>query len=646
MRVSVVINTCDRGPSLRQTLRALRHQTCTTFEVIVVNGPSADDTDAVLAEFAGAVRVARCPDRHLARSRNVGIALASGEVVAFIDDDAIPEPDWLDALLAAYDAERVGAAGGIVYDHTGLRLQYRYAVCDRTGRPDFNAEPPFDAYNLPGAEPFVYLQGTNCSFRRHCLVEVGGFDEEIEYYLDEVEVCLRLIDRGYRVRPLSGAAVHHKYLPSHLRTGARVVLNPYPLVKNRCYFALQCGLRTRPLRQVQRLLHGYAHALRAECAAHAAAGRMDAAQRRFFLEQVERGLRDGTERGLGRPRARRALPPPDPARFLPFPVLQPEGRRLAVCVVVPDEFPAATEGARLAREAAARGHEVHVIARSPDTNRLDFEDGVWAHRFARGERHVPDLDAFPWREDWFRAAAVYRAVERLREGRPLDAVIVSPEARLALVCALDPCLPTVVVGEPTEAALPVPVSAMACAAGGVLRGPVEVERVLALCRALAGRGSVTGGAVGEVAQRLAALLGEGAGLRGAAARRAVQGLLDPNCFPVDYAAAVLRLWDKSDEEFVRGLFPALLGREADAPSVAGFRRHLGRGVPRYEVVRQLALSAEARQAGLPLSCLRALKRAVRGRGGARRAVPLLDRVRALATRLAWAMKRRLRRRAS
>ena len=94
MRISVVINTYNRGPSLRATLRALKHQTYDAFEVVVVNGPSLDNTQAVLDEFAGLVRVENCPEVHLSKSRNIGIAAASGEVVAFIDDDAIPEPRY------------------------------------------------------------------------------------------------------------------------------------------------------------------------------------------------------------------------------------------------------------------------------------------------------------------------------------------------------------------------------------------------------------------------------------------------------------------------------------------------------------------------------------------------------------------------
>src|SRR5262245_46425780 len=85
MRISVVINTYNRGESLRRTLQSLRHQTHDPFEVVVVNGPSTDQTAQVLEEHRGAIRVGSCPQAHLSRSRNVGIALAAGEVVAFLD---------------------------------------------------------------------------------------------------------------------------------------------------------------------------------------------------------------------------------------------------------------------------------------------------------------------------------------------------------------------------------------------------------------------------------------------------------------------------------------------------------------------------------------------------------------------------------
>src|SRR5690606_8968864 len=89
---------------------------------------------------------------------------------------------------------------------------------------------------FPGAFEFPYLQGTNTAFRRSALLEIGGFDEDFAYYLDETEVCLRLIDRGYVIRQLPDAYVHHKYAPSHIRTNSAAIYR-YPVLKSKVYFS-------------------------------------------------------------------------------------------------------------------------------------------------------------------------------------------------------------------------------------------------------------------------------------------------------------------------------------------------------------------------------------------------------------------------
>ncbi len=215
--VSVVINTHNRAESLKVTLESLFHQMYKNFEVIVVNGPSTDQTEKVVSEYGKHIKLLSCPVRNLSVSRNIGIEAASGEIVAFIDDDGIADPYWIADLVAGYTGPGIGGVGGLVYDYTGMQLQYQYSSCDRNGDTDFGIRPPFARYCVPQAEKFLYLQGTNCSFRKTCLEEIGGFDEEFEYYLDEVDVCMRIMDLGYRIRPLDHAAVHHKYVQSYVR---------------------------------------------------------------------------------------------------------------------------------------------------------------------------------------------------------------------------------------------------------------------------------------------------------------------------------------------------------------------------------------------------------------------------------------------
>lgn len=430
MRVSVVINTYNRGKSLRNTLLGLRRQTYRDFEVVVVNGPSADETDAVLREFADAVRAYPCPDVHLSKSRNIGIAHAAGEVVAFIDDDAIPEPDWIAELVKAYDSPDVGGAGGIVYDHSGVTHQYQYSVCSRIATTRFDIKPPFDIYNRPGADPFIYLQGTNCSFRRELLVEIGGFNEEIEYYLDEVEVCMHGIDAGYQMISLPNAAVHHKYLPSHIRNQKRVVLDPYSTVKNHCTFAVRHGMRTRTFSEVMEEVTKYVTIVKAGGKANLDAGRMTPAQYDHYMQRTERAMDYGVRQGLTKARPIRHLPPAPAHEFKPYPVIVPVGERMTICLTT-REFPPACGGvgryfADLARGFAAAGHQVHVVTHaSNDQHTVDFEDGVWMHRVADVQPRDTQFRALPLCYNYTHVANVYHEVSRIHELHGLD-LVVSP----------------------------------------------------------------------------------------------------------------------------------------------------------------------------------------------------------------------------
>ncbi len=445
MKVSVVINTYNRCASLRQTLLGLRYQTHRPFEVVVVNGPSTDDTEKVLAEFAG-LRLGHCPEVHLSKSRNVGIGLASGEVVAFIDDDAIPDPHWLTDLVQGYDHERVGGVGGIVYGSTGFDLQFNSAAtaCDRLGNPHWNVPPPYWDFTLPSAERFLNLLGTNASFRRSCLEEIGGFDEEIEYYLDETEVCMRVIDRGYLLRQLSNAAVYHRFLPSHLRNQRKVLRRPFPIVKNKLYFALKASVPAMPVEAVVEECERFNDRLIQDAHVHHEFDALAAEDLAAFTEEVDRGRWLGIARGTHAERRSADIPPARPEAFHAFPTLTAEPHQYTFCFVSQEKPPEDCGGVgrftwELARGFAARGHEVHFLTRSPDHNRIDFEEGVWIHRLlpeTDGPWHTTDLTPVV-KKNLGRAAAVHREVRRLRQSRVLDLVSVPLWDCEGLYCLLD-----------------------------------------------------------------------------------------------------------------------------------------------------------------------------------------------------------------
>jgi glycogen synthase len=440
MRFSVVISTYNRMAGLKRTLEAVRYQTHDDFEVVVVNGPSTDETGAMLATIDD-VRVVDCPVARLSVSRNLGIAATAGEVVAFIDDDAIPESNWLSDLDPAYE-EGVGGVGGIVFNHTGVELQYRYAVHGRTGNPDFRQRRPLARFMKPGADPFLYLQGTNMSFRRSCLEEIGGFDEGIEYNHDDVEICLQLIDRGYQIRAVDGGAVHHRYLASHIRNSRRWVFDPYKPVKDRAYFALMHGRRTRSAKQVIREIEEYADWVRRGAREDCQRGSCTQEELEYFLGQVDASVRDGIKQGLEGNRRSTQIPPPDAAAFRPFGALRPPEGRITACLVS-FEYPPEDFGgvgrytADLATGLAARGHEVHVMTRSADWPRVDFEDGVWLHRTVTHGVGLKELGGHPLASNLYLLASDYHDVDALHRRIPIDIVFAPLWLCEGGICQLD-----------------------------------------------------------------------------------------------------------------------------------------------------------------------------------------------------------------
>jgi glycogen(starch) synthase len=384
---SIVINTLNRGPLLQKTLAALRWLRYDgDFEVVVVNGPSTDDTDSVIASWMPAIRLGKCDVANLSVSRNIGICMAQGDIVVFIDDDAIPEPEWLSQLATAYDSPAIGAAGGLVYDQSGYTFQYRYSTANRLANANWAANESATHLCFPGSFEFPYLQGTNASFRRAALLEIGGFDEELEYYLDETELCCRLVDAGYVIRQLPCAYVHHKFAPSHLRDSQRVIRYRFPVVKNKIYFSLKHGRDYLGLGEILEDDQKFSCMHRQDVQRHIDEGRLPQSELDAFEAENKQAWDVGVARGL-----EAAVKLIDPKKheslrgdFSKFSTLANTHSRNIV--LISRDFPPNHSGGiatfvkDLAEAVAAQGHIVDVITESHDINRVDLEQGVWVHR--------------------------------------------------------------------------------------------------------------------------------------------------------------------------------------------------------------------------------------------------------------------------
>lgn len=419
MSFSIVVCSDGRPASLATTLRGLRALHHGAFEIIVVNGPSSDNSAALAVLPRGLAKITDCPERNLSMARNRGIALAAGDIVAFLDDDAVPEPDWLDALARAYRNPDVGAAGGLVLDHTGTDYQARFVTTDRLGGARFDWPGPTPEFNFPYSNSFPHLLGTNCSFRRTALLAVGGFDEEYEYYLDETDLCCRILDAGWHISQLDGARVHHKPQSSAIRRGAKLLTTWFPIIKNKIYYALTNNHGHHATTDVIREANALVEGLHNNLAQAIADGQLTEDDRARFWQQVPQAFDTGLARGLsGTRRLMPPAPPPPPFRNAARPL--PPGGRHGIALISREYPPGPVGGVgryihQLAQALAELGHHVHVLTTGSGHDRIDFEDGVWVDRLLPSTQTAPpDVPA----EIWAHAARMRDAALALHARAP------------------------------------------------------------------------------------------------------------------------------------------------------------------------------------------------------------------------------------
>ncbi len=195
--ISVVVCTYNGGRTIRDCLEGLKKIDYPNFEVIIVNDGSTDGCEVIAKSYG--FRVISIPNGGLSNARNVGMRAAKGEIVAYIDDDAIPDPQWLTYLAATF----------LTTDHVGV------------GGPNI---PPGDdgpiaecVANSPGGPVHVlltdseaeHIPGCNMAFRKAALEAISGCDATFRIAGDDVDLCWRLQQQGWTLGFNPSAMVWH-----------------------------------------------------------------------------------------------------------------------------------------------------------------------------------------------------------------------------------------------------------------------------------------------------------------------------------------------------------------------------------------------------------------------------------------------------
>ncbi|MGH7411486.1 MAG: glycosyltransferase, partial [Candidatus Methylomirabilis sp.] len=197
-RISVVVCSYNGARTIRDCFEGLLRLEYPDFEVIVVNDGSSDRTESIVREYG--FKVISTENHGLGSARNMGLRAATGEIVAYIDDDAYPDPHWLTYLAATFMSTQHAGVGGPNIPPAGDG-SVAECVANAPGGP---------IHVLLSDRVAEHIPGCNSAFRKACLEEIGGFDPQFRSAGDDVDVCWRLQERGWSLGFSHAATVWHR----------------------------------------------------------------------------------------------------------------------------------------------------------------------------------------------------------------------------------------------------------------------------------------------------------------------------------------------------------------------------------------------------------------------------------------------------
>jgi glycosyltransferase involved in cell wall biosynthesis len=197
----VVVCTFNGSKTISKNLESLSKLRYPNYEVIIVNDGSNDITEAIVKEYMYkyGFRLITTENRGLSNARNTGLESATGEIIAYVDDDAYPDPNWLSYLANEFrKTSHVGIGGpNITAENDGPIAE---CVSISPGNP---------VHVLISDTEAEHIAGCNMAFRKSALIEIGGFDPQFKIAGDDVDVCWMLQKHGYTLGFSPAAMVWH-----------------------------------------------------------------------------------------------------------------------------------------------------------------------------------------------------------------------------------------------------------------------------------------------------------------------------------------------------------------------------------------------------------------------------------------------------
>ncbi|MCK0150184.1 glycosyltransferase [Marivita sp. S6314] len=378
---SVIVVSRDRPRWLRRTLMAIDQLDYPRFEIRVVacrDGVSA----ARSFDLRRPVSVIAFDEANISKARNLGIAHANGDILAFIDDDAVPEPTWLQHLASAFDRPDIVQAGGTTLGRNGISVQHAASLADAFGRShpvSVTSDTP--AQIAPTQVGLPRLHGTNMAFRRTTLWDHKGFDERFTFYLEETDLTRRIAQQGGGTAYVPNAVVHHATAKSRHRTTTRTPVRLFEIGASAAVFHRKHA-KSEEWHDAKACFFSER---RSWLMWHMQIGTLTPDDVLRLLRELEDGYAEGLQRDAEAGLRKDAPPPMDVPAFAPS--------AKDICLL--PGFASRTAARNVATQRVSRGDRVTVLEYSPSSlfHHVEFTmDGYWRHVggiFGKEQRHEP-----------------------------------------------------------------------------------------------------------------------------------------------------------------------------------------------------------------------------------------------------------------
>ncbi len=234
--VTVAIPTLIAGPMLENCMKALEQQGFRAFEVVLIDN-GASRLESVPFPLSFPVRVIT-PGSNIGFGAAVNLAIqaAAAPFVATLNDDAVPDPDWLSALVQEMQrdpsvgmcASRIRSVADGQLDSAGMLI-----CLDGSSKQRGHGKPVQD---FPVSEETLFPSACAALYRRQMLDEIGFFDEDYFLYCEDTDLGLRAVWGGWKCRYVAGATVSHHYSQT---AGAVSPLKARYVERNRLWVAIK-----------------------------------------------------------------------------------------------------------------------------------------------------------------------------------------------------------------------------------------------------------------------------------------------------------------------------------------------------------------------------------------------------------------------